>query len=108
GTPRAIYRKPSWSTVSERLKYLKAFAGFSTVFTGLDGLRFIVNGNGHDWYALATHEEYLAPHMTFTPGGTFVDVGAHVGGYSCRAAKAGLSVHAFEPNPENFRRLQEN
>jgi FkbM family methyltransferase len=44
-------------------------------------------------------------------GGTFLDVGAHVGFYSLVAArKAGPSgrVFAFEPEPDNFRLLRKN
>lgn len=45
------------------------------------------------------------------PGGTFVDVGAHIGYYSLKAAKivgpAGRVI-AVEPNPETLRRLRDN
>ncbi len=45
------------------------------------------------------------------PGGTFVDVGAHMGHCSLMAATlvgaAGLVV-AFEANPETFQRLSQN
>ncbi|MBC8241545.1 MAG: FkbM family methyltransferase [Alphaproteobacteria bacterium] len=41
---------------------------------------------------------------------TAIDVGAHVGIYSLLAAavKPGMAIHAFEPNPEAFARLNEN
>ena len=44
-------------------------------------------------------------------GGTFIDVGAHIGYYSLRAAKrVGTSgrVIAIEPNPETLRNLRDN
>lgn len=43
------------------------------------------------------------------PGDTFIDVGAHVGYFSMIAAALGAGrVLAFEPNPHNFRALEEN
>jgi FkbM family methyltransferase len=60
--------------------------------------------------ALLLHEpkvkEFLTSH--FKQGKVFVDVGANVGGYSVRAAAAGMKVHAFEPNPDNTRALRRN
>src|SRR5947209_15344673 len=44
-------------------------------------------------------------------GGTFVDVGAHIGYYSLKAARAvGPAGHviAVEPNPDTVRKLREN
>ncbi len=44
-------------------------------------------------------------------GGTFIDVGAHVGYHSLKAAKKvgpGGRVIAIEPNPEAIRQLREN
>jgi len=41
-------------------------------------------------------------------GGTFVDVGANVGGYSVRACKMGARVIALEPDPDNYRVLKLN
>jgi FkbM family methyltransferase len=54
------------------------------------------------WHALEQH----------TPaGGTFIDVGAHIGWYSLKAAKAvgpKGRVIAVEPNPETLRTLRDN
>jgi FkbM family methyltransferase len=41
-------------------------------------------------------------------GGTFVDVGAHVGGYVLPVAAAGAAVHAFEPAPPTRAILERN
>lgn len=42
-------------------------------------------------------------------GGTFIDVGAHIGLFSCRMAQLpNTKVFAFEPAPENYRLLQLN
>lgn len=54
------------------------------------------------WQAIAERLE---------PGGTFVDVGAHIGSYALKAAKivgpAGRVI-AIEPNPDTLQRLQDN
>lgn len=45
------------------------------------------------------------------PGGTFIDIGAHVGLYTLQAARrVGPSghVYAFEPEPHNFQLLRQN
>lgn len=41
-------------------------------------------------------------------GGTFIDVGAHVGCYSVRAARKASKVHAIEPNPDAVEILKAN
>ena len=54
------------------------------------------------WQAIAEHLQ---------PGGTFVDVGAHIGYYSLKAARIvgeGGRVIAIEPNPETLQRLRDN
>jgi hypothetical protein len=48
---------------------------------------------------------FLSPNMTF------IDVGAHIGEYVLLAASIvgqGGSVHAFEPDPRNYRLLETN
>jgi len=42
------------------------------------------------------------------PGDIVFDVGAHMGSFSIYAANKGAHVFAFEPLPENFKRLCEN
>ena len=41
------------------------------------------------------------------PGGIAIDCGANVGDITCKLAKTGVQVYAFEPNPYAFRRLSE-
>ena len=55
-------------------------------------------------------DAYGIEHITFRPGDVVVDVGANVGIVSIYLAKRhpGITVHAFEPIPENFRHLSEN
>ena len=46
-------------------------------------------------------------HCPLLPGLKVLDLGAHVGYFSERALKAGCRVEAFEPHPENFKRLMD-
>jgi FkbM family methyltransferase len=76
-----------------------------------DGLSWeIPAGYPGAWTGLLDHEpivkEFLA--SRFRPGEVFVDVGANVGAYSLRAASQGMTVHSFEPNPENVKVLRRN
>lgn len=41
-------------------------------------------------------------------GSVLFDIGANVGAYSLIAASRGIRVHAFEPHPATFARLEEN
>ncbi len=50
-----------------------------------------------EWFVKALHT-----------GGTFVDVGANVGGYTVRACKKGVKTIAVEPDPDNCRVLKLN
>lgn len=45
---------------------------------------------------------------TFAPQDTLFDIGANVGLYSLLAARAGVKVVAFEPEPQNFAVLARN
>jgi FkbM family methyltransferase len=47
---------------------------------------------------------------SFDPSGVFFDVGGNVGVYSLYAASLypSMTIHAFEPTPENFGALEEN
>src|SRR5574343_249926 len=41
---------------------------------------------------------------------TFIDIGAHIGYYTCLVAKISknIDIHTFEPNPENIKSLRKN
>lgn|ERR1017187_5044318 len=61
----------------------------------------------HTWEPVTTHD--ILQHVP--SGGTFVDVGAHVGWYTLKAAKVvGPKGHviAVEPNPETLIQLRDN
>jgi len=54
---------------------------------------------------------YITHRIAFEEGSVFLDVGANIGWYSltvARAAKARISILAFEPDPLSFRLLSEN
>lgn len=79
-----------------------------------DGLLWIHGKGSQDSLAIY-HEmdppghsihDYICAH--FRPGLVFVDVGAHVGHYTLRAAKAGCTVYAVEANPESAAQLRLN
>jgi FkbM family methyltransferase len=57
---------------------------------------------------LGNHEPDVIRWFTPRSGELVVDVGAHIGVYTLRAARAGARVLAFEPNPETASILDEN
>lgn len=79
-------------------------------------LRFRVeDAIGRRIFKRGSYEEDLTAYITrriaFEEGSVFVDVGANIGWYSltvARAAKARISILAFEPDPLSFRLLSEN
>lgn len=79
-----------------------------------DGLRWLY-GKGSGDNLTVNHEmlprgnsihDYIC--AQFAPGVVFLDVGAHVGHYTVRAAAAGCDVHAVEANPECVAQLRLN
>jgi FkbM family methyltransferase len=75
-----------------------------------DGLSWIVDDQLSGDRIGPDHEEPLRERILdlIPTRGTFVDVGAHVGCYSLRAALRAANVYAIEPNPEAAERLDEN
>jgi FkbM family methyltransferase len=74
------------------------------------GLSWMIDPGDHDNLG-PSHEPALTGHLLdlIPEGGTFLDVGAHVGHYALRAALIpGVRVIAVEPNPDTARRLREN
>ena len=63
------------------------------------------------WKALSDRRERALLRRLIRPGMTVVDVGANIGIYTrffSGLAAASGRVHAFEPAPSNYKRLQEN
>jgi FkbM family methyltransferase len=80
-----------------------------------DGSRILAHSGGSAaliFYQKASEPETAGFLRAFLkPGMVFVDVGAHIGEYTLRAARiVGLTgeVHAFEPAPDNFKILKLN
>lgn len=57
------------------------------------------------WEEVYSKDGYRA-RSVIRPGDIVVDVGAHHGSFSLLAAEQGAIVYAFEPETENFKRLQ--
>lgn len=79
-----------------------------------DGMHWVYGKGSQDALAIR-HEmdpvgnsihDYICGH--FRPGLVFLDIGAHVGHYAIRAAKAGCTVYAVEANPECAAQLRMN
>ncbi len=77
------------------------------------GLRLLVDPQREKYYWTGGHEPHLQRAIAerLAPGGTFWDVGAHIGFFTLQAARCvGAAGHviAFEPIPDNQRRLSCN
>lgn len=79
-----------------------------------DGLKWVIGKGSQDGLAV-NHEMLPAGNSIhdwicaqFRPGLVFLDIGAHVGHYTVRAAAAGCEVYAVEANPESAAQLRLN
>lgn len=80
-----------------------------TVNVNVQGIHAVIRPGTEDIGILAMiHEPRVLRWVTFHPGQLFVDVGAHIGTYTLRAAKAGARIVAFEADPSNFDILRTN
>ena len=79
------------------------------MITEYESLRWDVDEGSGDNLG-PSHEDSLTPYvLSFLPdGGVFIDVGAHVGHYTARAAGQASKVVAVEPNPSARARLERN
>lgn len=75
-----------------------------------DGTVWSVNPDSDDHLGPDPHEAWLEPILRglLRQGSTFLDVGAHVGRWTIRAALWGVQVIAWEPAEDTMRRLQLN
>jgi FkbM family methyltransferase len=76
-----------------------------------EGLTFILPNQQCAWrvQTLLTKEpDTIQWIRNMEAGKTLFDVGANMGQYSMLAAKAGLTVHAFEPEAQNFALMARN
>jgi FkbM family methyltransferase len=83
--------------------------GRSPVRVRVNGLRFDARPRSEDLlYLLPSHKGTVQRWFRPTAGQTVVDVGAHVGYYSIRAASLGAHVVSIEPNPSTAAALRAN
>jgi FkbM family methyltransferase len=88
---------------------------FTTYRAKLPNNSFMVLRSDFDWDAATVATVFLKnvyeTHFCVNPGDTVIDVGAHIGSFSIKAAKetgpAGTVV-AVEPSSENFKLLERN
>jgi len=70
------------------------------------------DGVGRHIYKKDVYEETttrcILKEVQFSQGDVVLDIGANIGWYSLLAAKYGAQVYAFEPDPLNFKLLNEN
>jgi len=117
---------------AEELSLLRVLYSSSKYVTGIvrfnDNHSLVTDIDGGKWIVRSVSPVSLKFDMLFGPllsfyqepreykwflnalhgGGTFVDVGANVGGYSVRACRMGARVIALEPDPDNYRVLKLN
>jgi FkbM family methyltransferase len=95
----------SWAEEDVHTVYLPDRTSFKVC--GRNYLEFEIFWKGTGYYEPITTEILKA---LLVPGDAFVDVGANIGFYSLllSTVKRGLSVTAFEPNPNNFALLSRN
>ncbi len=106
----SFLRNPSSQEWRDKLMWAKVYLGIDQVVSA-DGMYWYVRGaESDDWLGLLWHEREIVGRISslFREGETFLDIGANVGGYSIRAAKHGMKVIAFEPNPDAASVLREN
>jgi len=73
-----------------------------------NGLKFLARTKGHDLgfiVQIFSYDEYRFPRRKM---GMVIDVGAHIGIFTCLAASYADKVIAIEPCPDNFSLLKEN
>lgn len=105
-----------WRTVSAQLAHHGSFgtvgvyiSGTTPIRVSFRGLRAFVRPGSDDVAILVgNHEPEVIRWFRPRRGELVVDVGAHIGTYTLRAARAGARVISFEPNPETARVLREN
>jgi len=75
----------------------------------LYGLNFISRAKTLDFLFFSKfYEPETTRFLMNTKGGTFIDVGSHIGRFALIGSKRFKKVLAFEPHPSNFKSLQRN
>lgn len=102
---RPAHAATHWLMTHGVIPVLERRSGFHTMPDDPFWFRLELLTHRHETETI-THLDSLA-----APGMTMLDIGAHVGYYSCRYAKilgASGRIFAFEPHPRTFATLQQN
>ena len=91
------------------LPRLNLFPAGAVVIRNRDGLWKIVPQLGDGHVVSSAFEKELEKYFSPTKEGKIlIDIGAHIGKWSVKAARRHYRVIAFEPDPQNFQLLAEN
>lgn len=91
------------------LPRLNLFPAGAVLIKNRDGLWKIVPHLGDGLVVSSIFEKELEKYFSPTKESkTLIDIGAHIGKWSVKAARRGYRVIAFEPDPQNFGLLTEN
>jgi FkbM family methyltransferase len=83
--------------------------GIMTIADRRSGLTVVASVKSSHMFGETWHtRDYDVPGCPLRRGDSVIDIGANQGFFSCYAALQGATVHAFEPSPESFGRLQQN
>lgn len=94
-------------------KKIGFFKGLGNNLYKINQLTFHLRNNTIDFiiaWEVFKNKEYETETLQIAESDIIVDIGAHIGLYTCYAAKKASKglVYAYEPNPENFKILKEN
>jgi FkbM family methyltransferase len=92
-----------WPPGSERVQRMRSGARFRLdIGDPAQALAYLLRDYGPEL------RRFIVDHLP--PGGTFFDVGSHIGlvAFSVARERPDVTIHAFEPNPSNAARWREN
>lgn len=99
------HKATHWVMTHGTIPFLENRTGFHTIADDPFWFRLELLTNRHEKETIAVLDQLARPGMTM------LDVGAHVGYYSCRYARfigTNGRIFAFEPHPRTFAILQQN
>jgi FkbM family methyltransferase len=102
---RPAHKASHWLMTHGAIPILEKSSGFCTMPDDPFWFRLELLTHRHETETISQLDQFAAPGMTM------LDIGAHVGYYSCRYAKLLKKdgrIFAFEPHPRTFATLQHN